>query len=53
MELTFENIIKIILGILVFSVVIFGVYLLFKNYILDFFKNILGGDQSILLSLIQ
>lgn len=44
-ELTIENLIKIILGILVFVAVVTGVYLVFKNNILDFFKN-LGGNES-------
>ena len=53
-ELTVENLIKTILGILVFVAVIGGVYLVFKNNILDFFKNI-GGNEAvkIVLSLIK
>jgi len=53
-ELTTENLIKIILGILVFVAVVFGVYLAFKNNILDFFKN-LGGNETgnVILSLIR
>ena len=43
--LTEEQIIKLILGILVFVAVIVGVYLVFKNNIIDFFKNI-GGDTT-------
>lgn len=39
-ELTINTLIKIILGIVVVVVVVFGVYLIFKNQILDFFKNI-------------
>lgn len=45
-ELTTETLIKIILGILVFVAVIAGVYLAFKNNILDFFKN-LGGNKPV------
>lgn len=45
MELTIANLIKIILGILVFVAVVAGVYLVFKDNILDFFKNI-GGSES-------
>jgi len=45
MELTIENLIKIIIGILVFVVVVLGVYFAFKNNILDFFKN-LGGNET-------
>ncbi len=43
--LTEEQLIKIILGILVFVAVIAGVYLFFKNYIIDFFNN-LGGNPT-------
>ena len=44
MELTIENLIKIIIGIIVFAVVIVGLYLFFKNYVIDFFKN-MGGKE--------
>ena len=40
-----EQLIKIILGILVFVAVVGGVYLVFKDNILDFFKN-LGGNET-------
>ena len=43
--LTIEQLIKIILGILVFVAVVLGVYLFFKNYVIDFFKN-LGGNET-------
>ncbi|MGA2130426.1 MAG: hypothetical protein ABSG05_02310 [Candidatus Pacearchaeota archaeon] len=43
--LTEEQLIKIILGILVFVAVVVGVYLIFKNNILDFFNN-LGGNAT-------
>ncbi|MBU1252344.1 MAG: hypothetical protein KKC96_01995 [Nanoarchaeota archaeon] len=49
MELTIENLIKIILGVLVFSVVVVGVYFFFKNYVIDFFR---GGAVELALSLI-
>lgn len=45
-ELTINQLIKIILGILVFVVVVVGVYFVFKNYILDFFKNMVGGNET-------
>ena len=45
MDLTIENLIKIIIGILVFVAVVLGVYLAFKNNIFDFFKN-MGGNES-------
>lgn len=43
--LTIEQLIKIILGTLVFVAVVLGVYLFFKNYVIDFFKN-LGGNET-------
>lgn len=43
--LSIEQLIKIILGIMVFVAVVLGVYLFFKNNILDFFKN-LGGNET-------
>ncbi len=54
MELTIENLIKIIIGVLVFVVVVVGIYFFFKDYVIDFFKN-MGGDQTaeIILSLIK
>ena len=44
-ELVVGQLIKIILGILVFVAVIIGVYLAFRNNFLDFFKN-LGGNET-------
>jgi len=54
MELTITNLIKIIIGVLVFVVVVVGIYFFFKDYVIDFFKNI-GGNQTaeIILSLIK
>ena len=43
--LTEEQLIKIILGTLVFVAVVLGVYLIFKNNILDFFNNV-GGNAT-------
>jgi hypothetical protein len=43
MELTFNNLIKIIIGILVFVVVVSGLYIFFKDYVIDFFKNLPSG----------
>ena len=43
-ELTLNQIIKIIIGIFVFVAVITGVYLLFKNRIFEFFKNLPTGN---------
>jgi len=50
MELTINNLIKIILGVAVFVLVVGGVYLFFKNNVIDFFRNY--GGTEILLSLI-
>ena len=53
-ELTISQLIKIIVGIFVFVVVIGGVYVFFKNYVIDFFKNMLGNESSqIILSLLK
>jgi len=43
--LTIEQLIKIILGVFVFVAVVLGIYLFFKNYVIDFFKN-LGGNET-------
>ena len=43
MELTIENLIKIIIGVLVFVVVVTGVYFFFRNYVIDFFT---GGNST-------
>jgi hypothetical protein len=39
MELTIENLIKIIVGVLVVAAIVYGLYLFFTNQFLDFFKN--------------
>jgi len=46
-ELTINNLIKIIIGLAVFVVVVLGVYMFFKEYILDFFKNQAGGVEAV------
>ena len=50
MELTIENLIKIILGIAVVAIVIGGLFF-FGNYAADFFKNLPSG--KIFLQLIR
>lgn len=45
-ELTINQVIKIILGVLVFVAVVLGVYLFFKNNIISFFDNIVGNESS-------
>ena len=52
MNLTISQLIKIILGILVFVVVVLGVYFFFKEYVIDFFKNFGGNENSAFLSLL-
>jgi hypothetical protein len=51
-ELTINQLIKIIIGVLVFVVVVLGVYYFFKNNVIDFFK---GGNATggVILSLIN
>jgi len=45
-ELTTGQLIKIILGILVVVAVITGLYLAFKDKIIDFFQNLPTGNSS-------
>ena len=42
--LTTEQLIKIIIGALVVVVVIYSIYLFFRNYVIDFFSG-LGGEK--------
>ena len=44
MELTINQLIKIIVGVVVVVVVVAGVYVFFKNYVIDFFENLVGGQ---------
>jgi len=53
-ELTINQLIKIMIGILVVVVVVVGLYFFFKNYVLDFFQNQIGGNVSeIFMSLLK
>ncbi len=45
MELTVNNLIKIILAVLIIAVVVYGVYYFFSNSVIDFFKNV-GSSGS-------
>ena len=45
-ELTINQLIKLIVGILVIVAVVWGVYYVFKNNILDFIKNIGPGINT-------
>ncbi|MBU2053231.1 MAG: hypothetical protein ABIJ14_01220 [Nanoarchaeota archaeon] len=46
MELTIEQLIKIIIGVLVLVVVVGGLGFFFKDYVIDFFRNLPGGDTG-------
>jgi len=46
MELTIGQLIKIILGVLVVAIVVWGLYFFFTNYVIDFFKNIPAGNKT-------
>ena len=45
-ELTTEQLIKIILGILVVIAVVLGLYFFFKDKIIDFFKGLSVGNVT-------
>lgn len=45
-ELSIGYTIKIILGLLVIIAVVGGIYLIFKNSLLDFFKNLSGENLT-------
>jgi hypothetical protein len=45
--LTSEQIIKIILGILVVAAVLIGLFLIFKSKILDYFKQLPVGNDTL------
>ena len=48
MELTVENLIKIIVGVLVVAAVAYGVYSFFSNNFMDTFKNIGNGTKFLM-----
>lgn len=45
-ELTTEQLIKIILGVFVVVAVAVGLYIFFKDKIIDFFKNLSIGSET-------
>lgn len=45
-ELSTNQLIKIILGILVFVAVVGGAYILFKGRIIDFFENLVPTNST-------
>jgi hypothetical protein len=51
MELTIENLIKIIIGVLVVAAVAYGLYLFFSNNVFDFFKNMNVNTTKFLMTL--
>ena len=53
MELTIGQLIKIIIGVLVVVVVIYGLYVFFKDYVIDFFKNIGGNSTRAILLILR
>ncbi len=44
MELTLNNLVKIIIGILLFVIVVLGLYMFFRNYVFEFFKT---GNETV------
>jgi len=51
-ELEVGQLVKIIIGILVVVVVVGGLYFFFKEYVIDFFKNMVPDSTKLILSLI-
>ena len=45
-ELTIEQLIKIIVGVIVVVVVVAGVYVFFKSKVFDFFQGISVGNST-------
>ena len=46
MELTIENIIKMVIGVLVFVLVVFGIYFFFKENVIGFFDNLVPDKEA-------
>ncbi len=46
-ELTINQLIKIIIGILVVVAVVAGIYLIFKNTFIEFIKGLPSGNSTI------
>ena len=53
MELTIEQLIKIILGVLVAVAVIAAIGFFFKNQFFDFLKNLPGNQTKIILGVLK
>ncbi len=53
-ELTLNQLIKIIIGILVVVVVVLGLYFFFKEYVIGYFQDLPGeGATDLVLGLIK
>ena len=53
-ELTISQLIKIIIGVLVFVAVVIALYFFFRNQVIDFFKGFAGdGSEGIFWSLLR
>lgn len=44
--ITIDELIKIIIGIFVVIAVVLGIGMFFKNYVIDFFKNIFPSKEA-------
>ena len=51
-ELTTNQLIKIILGIVVVVVVVGALGFFFKENVIDFFENMVGGSENLFLGLL-
>jgi hypothetical protein len=47
-----DNLINIILAILLIAGSLILIYLFFRDYIIDFIKNLIGGNETISLGLV-
>ena len=53
-ELTIGQLIKIIIGVIVFVAVVVGLYSFFKDSVFDFFNNLVGnGTGKIILGILN
>lgn len=52
-ELTIEQLIKIIIGVLVFVAVVIALYLFFKTQVIEFFKGFGGNSSGVFWTLVR
>ena len=45
-ELTIDQLIKIIIGVIVFVLVVVGISFFFKDYVISFFKNMVPSNET-------